>query len=117
MKKKILIKYWDKFYSNRLIKKESSFAKFTYKRIKLKKAKILDIGCGNGRDSFFFSKKDFIVFGIDISKKIILKNSKNKIQNLKFKKFDIEKNTLKDNFDIIYCRFFYMQLMNFRKKN
>ena len=106
MKKKNLIKYWDKFYSSRLIKKESTFAKFTYKKIQLKKARILDIGCGNGRDSFFFNKKGFSVLGIDISKKIIDKNSKNSFENLQFKKFDIEKNILKDYFDIIYCRFF-----------
>ena len=54
----------------------------------------------------FFNKKGFSVLGIDISKKIIDKNSKNSFENLKFKKFDIEKDILKDYFNIIYCRFF-----------
>ena len=44
--------------------------------------------------------------GIDISQKAIEKNSKNKIKNLSFKKFDIGKDKIKDKFDIIYCRFF-----------
>jgi tellurite methyltransferase len=106
LKKKNLIKYWDKFYSNRSIKKESSFAKFTLKRIMLNKAKILDIGCGNGRDAFFFNKKGYSVLGIDISKKVIQRNSLKKNRNIEFKKFDIEKDILQDNFDVIYCRFF-----------
>ena len=106
MKKKILIKYWNKFYKKKSITKESTFAKFTYKRIINKKAKILDIGCGNGRDSYFFNKKGFEVTGIDISQKVIEKNSKNKIKNLSFKKFDIGKDKINDKFDIIYCRFF-----------
>ena len=106
MKKTILIKYWNKFYKKNSITKESTFAKFTHKRIINKKAKILDIGCGNGRDSYFFNKKGFNVTGIDISQKAIEKNSKNKIKNLLFKKFDIGKDKIKDKFDIIYCRFF-----------
>jgi len=106
MKDKILTKYWDKFYKKGLIKKESSFASFALKRINLKKNTILDIGCGNGRDSFFFSKKGFKVTGIDISKKAIQKNSKYKIKNIKFKRFNIGKNQLREKYDIIYCRFF-----------
>ena len=106
MKKKILIKYWNKFYKKKSIIKESTFAKFTHKKIINKNARILDIGCGNGRDSYFFNKKGFEVTGIDISQKVIEKNSKNKIKNLLFKKFDIGKDKINDKFDIIYCRFF-----------
>jgi tellurite methyltransferase len=106
LKKKILIKYWNKFYSRNSIKKESTFAKFTQKKIKLKKANVLDVGCGNGRDAFFFAKKNHVVLGIDISKEVIQKNSKKKNRNLEFKKFDIEKDMLKKKFDVIYCRFF-----------
>ena len=48
-------KYWDDFYKNFLVKKESSFARFVYKKIQTKKRnKLLDVGCGNGRDTFFF---------------------------------------------------------------
>ena len=58
MNKKNIKNYWNIFYKKKLIFKESSFARFTYNNIpKLKKRKIIDIGCGNGRDSFFFNKK------------------------------------------------------------
>ena len=106
MKKKNLVKYWNKFYKKKSIISESTFAKFTYKKILNKKVKILDIGCGNGRDSYFFNKKGFQVTGIDISQKAIQKNSINKINNLSFEKFDIGKDKIKNKFDIIYCRFF-----------
>ncbi len=106
MKKKNLVKYWNKFYKKKSIISESTFAKFTYKKILNKKVKLLDIGCGNGRDSYFFNKKGFQVTGIDISQKAIQKNSKNEIKNLSFKKFDIGKDKIKNKFDIIYCRFF-----------
>lgn len=107
MKKSKLINYWDKTYSSNLIVKESSFARFTYKRIKkIKKNKILDIGCGGGRDCFYFYKKKFNVTGIDISKKAIKKNSQKKTKNLNFKIFDIGKDKIIDKFEIIYCRFF-----------
>lgn len=52
-------KYWDDFYKIFLVKEESSFARFVYKKIQNKKInKLLDVGCGNGRDTFFFLKKD-----------------------------------------------------------
>ena len=71
-----------------------------------KNSKIIDIGCGNGRDSFFFSKNDLKVTAIDISKNAIKNNSLKSNKNLKFLKFDIEKNTMSKKFDVIYCRFF-----------
>ena len=81
MKKKILINYWNKFYKTKSITIESTFAKFTYKKIKNKKSKLLDIGCGNGRDSYYFNRKGFIVTGIDISQK-----AKDNIRESYFKK-------------------------------
>jgi len=67
MKKKLLINYWNSYYNNNVKFKESSFARFVKKKInKVKKnAKLIDIGCGNGRDSFFFSKNGLKVTAID----------------------------------------------------
>ena len=58
MKKKKVINYWESFYKKKNKFKESTFAKFVYKKIKNKKLNgaLIDIGCGNGRDSVFFSK-------------------------------------------------------------
>jgi len=106
MKKNNLIKYWNQFYKKDSINHESTFARFTLKKIDKRKPRLLDIGCGNGRDSYFFNKKGFKVTGIDISKKAIQKNSKVLVKNLIFKKFDIDKDEIKKNYDVIYCRFF-----------
>ena len=108
MKKKSLISYWNNYYGNVKILKESSFAKFTMKFIgkNRKEKKIIDIGCGNGRDSFYFYKKKLSVLGVDISRKIIKNNSIYSTKKIKFKNFDIEKNTLTEKFDFIYSRFF-----------
>lgn len=98
--------YWNKFYKKFNLAKPSSFAEFVYKKIKVKKKllSIIDIGCGNGRDTFFFLKKGFLTVGLDKSKVAIVKNKK---KNKNFVKFDIcKKNFLKKKYDIIYCRFF-----------
>ena len=107
MRKKTLINYWNNFYGDKKKFRESSFARFVLKKIKNKKNfKIIDIGCGNGRDSFFFSKKKFNVTGIDISSRAIKRNKIFKNKNLNFLKFDIEKDKLNKKFNIIYTRFF-----------
>tara|TARA_B100000780_G_C21111517_1_gene449216 strand:+ start:190 stop:822 length:633 start_codon:yes stop_codon:yes gene_type:complete len=106
MKKKILLNYWNKYYKKTSNMDESTFAKFVYNKIKSTKGKILDIGCGNGRDTYFFNKQGFKVTGVDISKNAIEKNSKKKIKNLTFKRFDVGKDKLKNKYEIIYCRFF-----------
>ena len=49
--KNLLINYWDTYYKSNKKIKESSFARFVIKKID-KNSKIIDIGCGNGRDSF-----------------------------------------------------------------
>ena len=105
MKKNLLINYWNTYYKNNKKIKESSFARFAIKKID-KNSKIIDIGCGNGRDSFFFSKNNLNVTAIDISKNAIKNNSLKSNKNLKFLKFDIGKNTMSKKFDVIYCRFF-----------
>ncbi len=105
MKKKLLINYWNNYYSNIVKFKESSFARFVKKKVK-KNSEIIDIGCGNGRDSFFFSKNNFKVIAVDISKSAIKNNSVKSNKNLQFLKFDIGKDKIKKKFDVFYCRFF-----------
>lgn len=94
--------YWEKFYSKAHTKEASKFAHWCKQWIK-NKAKIIDIGCGNGRDSFYFAKNGHTVFGIDEAVKP--KNG----QRVKF----IQQNILRfmakrvDTFDVKYCRFFF----------
>jgi len=58
---------------------------------------ILDLGCGNGRDSYFFSSKGYKVTGIDPSSQI----ETDKFQFIQKNVFELE---LK-GFDIYYLRF------------
>ena len=101
-------KFWNLFYKNNLaVSRPSNFAIFILKFLKKNKSKVVDIGCGNGRDLIFFKKNkiDFII--IDLSKnatqliKKKLKNAKdkNKIFNSDFVKFDYNKN-VKTKFSI-----------------
>ena len=63
--------YWNSYYKNELKNfKNSDFSKFVLKKLK-QKTSLIDIGCGNGRDSFFFSKNKIDTIGLDSSKKII----------------------------------------------
>jgi len=108
MKKKTLINYWETYYGKNSKFKESSFARFVFNKIKYKKKykNLIDIGCGNGRDSIFFNKKKLDVLGIDISKSAIKKNSLYSNNKLRFKNFDVEKDIMSKKFDLIYSRFF-----------
>ena len=103
--------YWDSYYYKKEInKKNSNFSKFVYKKLKKNKS-LIDIGCGDGRDSFFFSKKKIKTLGIDISKQVIKKNNltmnKRQMKLIKFKRINIaSKKLINQKFDYIYARFF-----------
>ena len=66
--------------------------------------KVLDAGCGFGRDSFFLAKHGFEVWGVDISSKAIKRAKRNfKARNLHFSVGDIQNLDFKDNFfDAVY---------------
>lgn len=63
--------YWDDFYKKNLApQNESNFAKETLAYIEknqLGHLKLIDLACGNGRDTFFFSGQGIDSTGIDIS--------------------------------------------------
>ena len=63
------IDYWNKFYKRFKIQQPSKFALFAYKKLtKLKKKfTMIDVGCGNGRDTIFFIKKKIDIIGLDQS--------------------------------------------------
>lgn len=115
-------KFWDKFYENFNIRKASNFAKFVKKEFIKKNKKLLEIGCGNGRDTFYLSDKVNIT-SIDKSKEAINQNlnflkplKKNKIF---FKELDATKLRVTNfgKFDYIYARFFLHTInLNSEKK-
>ena len=66
--------------------------------------KILDLGCGEGRDSIYLLDKGYNLLAVDYSTYVINKCndlSKNKYIN-NFRQFDILEDTLEDKFNYIY---------------
>jgi SAM-dependent methyltransferase len=70
----------------------------------LKGKKILDLGCGNGRDLEFFCNKNFDAIGVDYSKELI-KKAKNRIKNIRILEMDFLKKLKfkNDTFDGIWA--------------
>ena len=105
-------KYWNKFYSNVKSSREltfpSQFAAFTIGE-KNKEDCLIEIGCGTGRDSLFFSNFFTNVYAYDKSSVVIKKNIKKfkNIKNLKFNELDVNNSF---NFSKIKKKIkFYMQ--------
>ena len=105
--------YWNNYYNSKdNNNKPSNFAKFIKKKYLKKKTTLLDVGAGDGRDSFYFLKHAKYIFAIDQSDVVINKNKlKTKRLNLKnilFKRLSSNKlKTLHNKkIDIIYARFF-----------
>lgn len=81
-----------------------------------KKALILDVACGPGRDSEYLADEGFHVVGIDLSKKLIEEAKKHvKSKKAAFKVMAIEKIRLKKGtFDGVWC---YNASVHIKKKN
>ena len=102
--------YWDVYYEQNLAPVEPSmFAKYAISYMK-PNTNLLELGCGNGRDSLFFVNKDIRVIAVDASS-IAVKNlnnvAKKNSYNLwgvcdDFVSFTIIKTM---QFDYIYSRF------------
>ena len=96
--------YWKNKWSNRRSEPATNFAKRAYKLIKTKNLKtLLDLGCGDGRDSIYFFSKGLQVTAVDFSKSGIrkLKARQNRI-NCILK--DIRNiNFTENSFDVIYA--------------
>jgi ubiquinone/menaquinone biosynthesis C-methylase UbiE len=115
--------FWDSYYLKKknIISKPSNFGVFFFKKFLKKKDIILEIGCGNGRDTFFFYKKTKNIIAIDQSKIVIKKNiqlskklnKKIKFINCNFENFKKSKN---QRVDFIYARFF-LHTINTRQEN
>ena len=111
-KKKDQKDYWNTFYLKKKKDKPSTFAKFIKNRFFKKKKRLLDLACGDGRDTFFLYNSRMKTLGIDKSKVIINKNNNlvkiGKFNNLNFESVDVFSDKIKKigKFDYIYSRFF-----------
>ncbi len=106
--------YWNEFYSKTHLHllEPSLFARFVYENyLKDKKgAKLVEFGCGNGRDSLYFIKNGINVVGIDDSNVTIENLSKiamgrGNAYKSKFICADFTKDLGLSGFDFCYSRF------------
>ena len=103
--------YWESYYSEKLgILEPSSFSIKILRFIKQGES-ILDLGCGNGRDSFHFANKGIRVIAVDQSKNII-KRIKKENKNPTFICMDILNIQENFNYKVSHCyaRFFFHAL-------
>tara|TARA_Y200000002_G_C22494521_1_gene584463 strand:- start:55 stop:696 length:642 start_codon:yes stop_codon:yes gene_type:complete len=105
--------FWNKYYNSKdNNNKPSNFALFINKNYIKKDTFLLDVGAGDGRDSFYLRKKAKHVCSIDQSN-IAINNNKLKARRLGFKNVtfkNLSSNHLKKiankKFNFIYARFF-----------
>lgn len=117
-------KYWNRYYKNNSKNiSKSNFAFFIKKKFKKKSINIFEIGTGNGRDAFYFSKFFNSIIAIDQSSSAIkenkLKTKRLSINNLIFKKLDVDKILNikeKNKINLVYARFF-IHSINLKKEN
>jgi SAM-dependent methyltransferase len=109
-------KIWDKVYSNDSAffgEEPSDFAQKCYSDFKRYDVKrLLELGCGQGRDSIFFASNDLDVYAID-SSKVAIENINQKIKGkniaLHLSHFEARQELPFDSsrFDAIYSHMFY----------
>ena len=106
---------WDKVYSNDSSffgDEPSKFALMCYEDFKHKVKKILELGCGQGRDSIFFASKGLEVSAID-SSKVAIENLTAKTKEISLNLYLKNINAVKglpfhnNHFDAIYSHMFY----------
>jgi ubiquinone/menaquinone biosynthesis C-methylase UbiE len=75
-----------------------------------KKAKILDLGCGPGRDTAIFAQKGFEVMGVDLSEKMI-ELARTRVKNATFKVMDATKLEFgAETFDCVWANAIFLHI-------
>lgn len=99
-------KYWESFYKKHNKPFEpSSFSKFIMKYIGDCSDIILDLGCGNGRDSLYFCERGLTTLAIDQCDNIISELKTYNINNLNPIALNFEDLTGEYKVDHLYSRF------------
>lgn len=99
--------YWDSYYRKKAveIQKPSEFAKVVLSNLQPGKS-LIDLGCGNGRDSVFFVENNLAVTGIDISEEAISQLNQMHLRNANFvcDDFVTSKVLYQIQYDYVYSR-------------
>lgn len=75
--------YWENFYKkNNNLNDASTFSHFIFEKFDNKQSEyiIIDLGCGTGKDTFYFARNGFDVIGVDGSEEVV-KINKSKVSN------------------------------------
>lgn len=97
--------YWELFYSKKKGTLDPSpFALFLMKNYSLE-GSLVELGCGNGRDSLFFAKNSISILGIDQCKNIVSDLNGLRIENTHFKALDFTSLVDIGHFNTVYSRF------------
>lgn len=116
--------YWNEYYKqNSKPNKASSFAEFILPKLTKNKC-LIELGCGNGRDSIYFSQNDLNVIAVDqVCDEIDYLNDNHKNDNVTFVCGDFtnlannDNDLIKDSkFDYVYSRFTFHSI-NEKKEN
>lgn len=117
--RKRAINYWDNFYRSDIPHEEPSTFATSISNLGFLDnfQSILDLGCGNGRDSFYFARNGKRVVGVDASQEVIRKNlmvlnRESSVQKLlSFETLtdweNLRELLLRKQPDCIYARFFF----------
>jgi len=103
--------YWEEYYSRNgevdiVFDNPSDFARFVINKLPDTHKNIIELGCGNGRDSIFFTKNNKNILAIDQC--VNTTNELNKIsENIQSFAADFTKLPLELDFkpDVVYSRF------------
>ena len=116
------IEYWDNFYSQKCytVNPPSLFAKYVAEKLITEQETIIDLGCGDGRDSYFFLELGCRVLGVDASSNsaIIDGYQQENCGMLQFLRLDINElqPEIFKNVYIVYSRFLFNALRSEEEK-
>ena len=99
------IEFWEGFYSNHEgVNEPSNFAQYIIEKYN-PVGSVLELGCGNGRDSVFFAKNKLQVTGIDQCNSAISTLKNMQIPNAIFHVGDFTNLPLNEKYKNVYSRF------------
>lgn len=99
--------YWNQYYKNRVCSQEPSpFAQYVATLVESGK-RMVELGCGNGRDAVFFAGRELQVTALDMSREAIAQLRSRNIANAEFLCGDFVNSNVHqpDSYDYAYSRF------------